>query len=50
MKIKLIIIDVSDDAPKKAPVRYFIDPRATPHIDFWKYSPESAKKQIETVF
>jgi small subunit ribosomal protein S1 len=50
MKIKLIIIDVSDDAPKKAPVRYFIDPHATPHIDFWKYSPESAKKQIETVF
>ena len=50
MKIKLIIIDVGDSSTKKAPLRYFVDVDNTSHIDFWKYSPDGAKKLVETTF
>ena len=50
MKIKLIIIDVGDSSAKKAPLRYFVNVDNTSHIDFWKYSPDGAKKLVETTF
>ena len=50
MKIKLIIIDVGDSSAKKAPLRYFVDVDNTSHLDFWKYSPDGAKKMVETTF
>ena len=50
MKIKLIIIDVSDIPIKKKALRYFVDVDSTYHIDSWKYSPDGAKKMVETTF
>ena len=50
MKIKLIIIDVSDTTARKTPLKYFVDVDTTYHIDSWKYSPNGAKKLIETKF
>lgn len=50
MKIKLIIID-TDEAPRGAtPLNYFIDPKQSEHIDYWRYSPMSSNKLIETIF
>ena len=50
MKIKLIIIDAEDIRPPLSPLPYFIDPEETSHIDYWRYSPKSSNKIIETVF
>ena len=50
MKIKLIIIDAEDTTPSHPPLPYFIDPKETTHIDYWRYSPKSSNKIIETVF
>ena len=50
MKIKLIIIDTSEGTSYRTPTQYFIDPTMTEHIDTWLYSPQSAKRRIETVF
>lgn len=50
MKIKLIIIDTDDTPKERYPLSYFIDPEDISHIDFWKYSPKSSSKIIETVF
>ena len=50
MKVKLVIIDAYDFTPDlKSPMR-FIDTAAVSHIDYWKYSPDSCKKLVETVF
>lgn len=46
MKIKLIIVDSFDTPPVKEN-RYFIDSGI---IDYWRYSPDGCKKQIETIF
>ena len=48
MKVKLIIVDSFKEEKQtiKEP-EYFV---SAPHIDKWTYSPENAKKQIETVF
>lgn len=50
MKIKLIIIDADDSPVIVTPLNYFIDPDRHTHIDYWKYSPPSCSKIIETVF
>ena len=50
MKIKLIIIDVSDEAREREPLDYFIDVSKTAHMDAWRYSPPSSKRVIESVF
>lgn len=50
MKIKLVIIDARNDACERMPIRYFIDPKRTTHIDRWQYSPSESRKQIETDF
>ena len=49
MKVKLIIVDMGPPA-EPAPCRYFIDPKQTPHISRWRYSPEGARKVVETEF
>jgi small subunit ribosomal protein S1 len=51
MKIKLVIIDTCEsDLPSKNTLDYFVDTRNLEHMDYWKYSPESCPRVIETVF
>ena len=50
MKIKLVIIDTYEREERKKPLEYFINPSETTHIDYWKYSPDSCRRIIETVF
>lgn len=54
MKIKLVLIDpIETELPRpplKKPIRYFTDPRVTPHIDIFRYSPASSMRVIETRF
>ncbi len=49
MKIKLIIIDTAKGHTAH-PIKYFIDPTQTCHIDTWTYSPEGARKLIFSQF
>ncbi|MBQ1260683.1 MAG: 30S ribosomal protein S1, partial [Clostridia bacterium] len=49
MKIKLIIIDVSEGSDKM-PLEYFLNPSECAHIESWKYSPPGCEKVIESVF
>lgn len=49
MKIKLVIIDVTGEAPRE-PLEYFVDVGRVKHMDSWNYSPPGAKKRVETVF
>ena len=50
MKIKLVIIDTYELEGRKKPLEYFINPNEVKHIDYWKYSPNSCPRTIETVF
>ncbi|MCI8554630.1 MAG: 30S ribosomal protein S1 [Clostridiales bacterium] len=52
MKMKLIIIDASDDPPgeghrEPTPLRYFIHEG---HLEHWRYSPECCSRVVETRF
>ena len=48
MKVKLAIVDVFEEMPPAPPpLRYFFTGR---HMDSWLYTPENAKRRIETVF
>lgn len=49
MKIKLVLVDSykGDSAPQS--LKYFYDDKVT-HIDYWRYSPDSSSKVIESVF
>ncbi len=47
MKIKLIIVDCFDAVYPPQKLNYFIDDN---HISYWKYSPDSAEKVIESWF
>ena len=47
MKVKLIIVDSFDASYKIKTPEYFIKDE---HIDYWRYSPESSNKLIETNF
>ncbi|MBE6784518.1 MAG: 30S ribosomal protein S1 [Ruminococcaceae bacterium] len=47
MKIKLIIVDCFDAVYPPAKINYFIEEN---HISYWKYSPDSSSKVIETLF
>ncbi len=50
MKIKLVIIDSYDSVtPRKRP-EYFVDTNKVEHISYWKYSPDSCDRIIESVF
>lgn len=50
MKVKLVIIDAYDFSPDLKAPAYFVDPATVSHIDYWRYSPASCKKLVETVF
>ena len=50
MKVKLVIIDTHTDAQERSPLRYFIDPKTTAHLSYWRYSPSSSRKMIESIF
>lgn len=50
MKIKLVMIDSSPSDEPPTPLKYYIDPATTAHIDYWEYSPACATRLIETVF
>jgi len=54
MKIKLVLIDPIETElprpPAKKSLRYFVDPRVTPHMDVFRYSPECASRVVETRF
>ena len=49
MKVKLIIID-SHAASTQIPSICFTPNESPRHIDYWRYSPESSQKRVETVF
>ncbi len=51
MKIKLVLIDAYHGEPTPVPrLPYFIRGEDIAHIDRWVYSPEGARKRVETVF
>ena len=50
MKIKLILINVCDPAAPTRDLTYYIDAENTPHITHWRYSPQGARKTVETHF
>ena len=47
MKVKLAIVDVSDEKCAPEPMRYFFEGG---HMDCWRYSPACCPKKNETVF
>lgn len=47
MKIKLVIVDTQSSGTGTKPPEYFIE---GDRIDYWKYSPDSCSKIIETIF
>ncbi len=47
LKVKLILVDVCEQATTPEPLRYFYEGS---HIDRWLYTPTDASKYIETVF
>lgn len=50
MKVKLSIIDSYSENIPKTPLRYYISSKSTPHISYWRYSPEGCSKTVETFF
>lgn len=50
MKIKLTIIDAQDTPEEYFSPKYFISAENERHMDYWKYSPPTSKRIIETVF
>lgn len=50
MKIKLVLIDSFNSPPSRPEIRYFVDCKSTSHISYWRYSPSTSQKKIETVF
>ena len=50
MKVKLVIIDSYPAPEPPEPLKYYVDPAHTAHLDYWEYSPVGCRKLIETVF
>ena len=50
MKVKLVIIDSYPAKETPTPPEYYIDPRTTPHLDYWEYSPACCPRLIESRF
>lgn len=48
MKIKLVIIDLSDDYCEKKQIKYYVPEEN--HIDYWRYTPLACERTIETFF
>ena len=49
MKIKLVLVDSYVGDVSAQPLKYFYDDKVT-HIDYWRYSPDSSAKVIESIF
>ncbi|MEG2118353.1 MAG: 30S ribosomal protein S1, partial [Clostridia bacterium] len=47
MKIKLVVIDKSENGRMCGKCNYFYDGE---HMEYWRYSPENSVKLVETVF
>ena len=47
MKVKLILIDAFDEAPRPKALRYFIE---SGRLDRWVYSPAGCLRRVESVF
>ena len=47
MKVKLILIDAFDEAPRPKALRYFIE---SGRLDHWVYSPAGCSRRVESVF
>lgn len=47
MKIKLAIVDTFPPEIKRSPLKYYYNGG---HIDYWRYSPDSSEKVIESIF
>ena len=47
MKVKLILIDAFDEAPRTKALRYFIE---SGRLDRWVYSPAGCSRRVESVF
>ena len=50
MKIKLVIIDTYKNKFPTSKKEYFIDVNKTKNISYWRYSPKSSSRIIETFF
>ena len=50
MKIKLVLINSGCAEPMGSRLTYYVDPKTTPRIDRWRYSPSVSQKIIETIF
>ena len=50
MKIKLVLIDAYEPSRADTKLKFYINSKSTPHLDFWQYSPSSCFKTIATVF
>ena len=50
MKIKLVLINSGCTEPLASRLTYYVDPKTTPRIDYWRYSPTVSQKIIETSF
>lgn len=50
MKIKLVLIDSYQGEELPCEMKYFVDTESVRHIDYWKYSPDSSDRVIETLF
>ncbi len=49
MKVKLILIDTFAQTDPPQPPRYFV-PESQTHLDYWRYTPDSSPRIIETDF
>ena len=50
MKVKLVLIDFCKGVKPVREKNFFVDPKVTPHLSHWLYSPPEAGKVIETAF
>ena len=50
MKIKLVLVDTYRGEARKSPPKYYIEGNECEHMDYWRYSPITAPKTVETVF
>jgi small subunit ribosomal protein S1 len=50
MKIKLILIDITEERPQRMPLRFYVNPKEISHLSYWRYSPLDCRRVVETNF
>jgi len=50
MKVKLVLIDLSEVRASRSPLRFYIKPEENTHLPYWRYSPIVCPRVIETRF